>query len=150
MMLDKEQIKKIIPYDDPFLWVDEIESINEDTIIGHRQTSLEDSYFRGHFVDFPIMPGVLVIEGIAQTGTILLRKKIGEDHKNKHILAYQVEKANFYQPIFPGDKIEYRVKLLNFDNSKIASFEGEALVGENKKCQVKFLTAVVDKKQFKS
>jgi len=90
MLYSKEQIKEIIPYQDPFLWVDEIESIEGDTIIGFKQTNFTDEYFKGHFVDFPIMPGVLVVEGIAQTGTLLLREKIGRDHKKKHLLAYQV------------------------------------------------------------
>ena len=148
MMLNKEQIKKIIPYDDPFLWVDEVESIENDTIIGYKYTSLKSPHFKGHFVGFPIMPGVLVVEGIAQTGSILLRRKIGTGHKQKLLLAYQVKNARFYQPIFPGDKIKYRVKLLSFEGSKIANFQGEAFVGESKKCQADFAIVVVDKDKF--
>ena len=78
MILTKEQIKEIIPYAEPFLWVDEVESIEDNTIVGYKQTSPEDPYFKGHFVDFPIMPGVLNVEGLAQIGTILLRKKMGK------------------------------------------------------------------------
>ena len=122
MLLDKQQIKEIIPYDEPFLWVDEVERIEGDIIIGFKQTSKDDPYFKGHFTDFPIMPGVLVVEGLAQTGTILLRKKIGAEHKKKHLLAYQVRSAFFYKPIFPGDKIKYKVQLLGFYESKIANF----------------------------
>jgi len=150
MELTKEEIKKIIPYDDPFLWVDEVESIEGNTITGFKQTSPQDSYFKGHFVDFPIMPGVLVVEGIAQTGTILLRKKIGESHKKNHLLAYQVRSAIFYKPIFPGDKIKYRVELLGFYGFKIANFKGEAFVDEERKCEVRFSCAVVDKDEFKT
>ena len=61
MLLNKEQIKEIIPYDEPFLWVDEVESIENDAIIGYKQTLAEDPYFKGHFLEFPIMPGVLVM-----------------------------------------------------------------------------------------
>ena len=150
MELTKEEIKKIIPYDDPFLWVDEVESIEGNSITGFKQTSPQDSYFKGHFVDFPIMPGVLVVEGIAQTGTILLRKKIGESHKKNHLLAYQVRSAIFYKPIFPGDKIKYRVELLGFYGFKIANFKGEAFVDEERKCEVRFSCAVVDKDEFKT
>ncbi|GAI05467.1 unnamed protein product [marine sediment metagenome] len=149
MMLNKDQIKEIIPYAEPFLWVDEIESIEGNLIIGYKYTSLKDSYFKGHFVDFPIMPGVLVIEGIAQTATILLRKKIGKIHKQKHLLAHQVRSAFFYKPIFPGDKIRYEVELLGFYRYKIANFKGEAFVGDEKKCEVRFTIAVIEKKEFK-
>jgi nitronate monooxygenase len=148
MMYSKEQIKEIIPYQDPFLWVDEIESIEGDTIIGFKQTNFDDEYFKGHFVGFPIMPGVLVVEGIAQTGTLLLREKLGKDHKKKHLLAYQVRSALFYDPIWPGDRIKYKVKLLGIYNAKIANFLGEAFVNDNRKCEVRFSVAVVDKAEM--
>ncbi|MFA5207663.1 MAG: nitronate monooxygenase [Candidatus Paceibacterota bacterium] len=148
MLYSKEQIKQIIPYTEPFLWVDEIESIEGDTIIGFKQTSSTDEYFKGHFVDFPIMPGVLVVEGIAQTGTLLLREKIGKDHQKKHLLAYQVRSALFYDPIWPGDKIKYKVKLLGIYNNKIANFLGEAFVNEIRKCEVRFSVAIMDKKEM--
>ena len=148
-MLNKEQIKKIIPYDEPFLWVDEIENIEGNRITGFKQTALEDPYFKGHFVDFPIMPGVLIVEGIAQTGTILLRKQMGDDHKKNLLLAYQVRSAIFYKPIFPGDKIKYQVELLGFYGFKIANFRGEAFVGEERKCEARFSVAVIDKDEFK-
>ena len=149
MMLNKDQIKEIIPYKEPFLWIDEVESIEGNTIIGYKYTSIKDPYFKGHFVDFPIMPGVLVVEGVAQIGTILLRKKIGKTHKKKHLLAYQVRSAFFYKPIFPGDKIRYEVKLLGFYAYKIANFKGEVFVGDEKKCEVRFVVAVIDKDEFK-
>ncbi len=147
--MNKKEIKNIIPYDDPFLWVDEVESIKGDTITGYKQTSPQDDYFKGHFVDFSIMPGVLVIEGIAQTATILLRKKMGKQHKEKHLLAYKVRNASFDKPIFPGDKIEYKAKLLGFYAYRVAHFIGEAFVNGEKKCEVRFTIAVVDKKGFK-
>ncbi len=149
MLYNKEQIKEIIPYKEPFLWVDEIEKIEADTVVGYKQTLPQDDYFAGHFVDFPIMPGVLVVEGIAQTGTLLLRQKIGENHKNKHLLAYQVRGAQFLAPIMPGDKIKYRVQLLGFYNDKIANFAGEASVNGVLKCEVRFSVAVMDKSEMK-
>jgi NAD(P)H-dependent flavin oxidoreductase YrpB (nitropropane dioxygenase family)/3-hydroxymyristoyl/3-hydroxydecanoyl-(acyl carrier protein) dehydratase len=148
MLYSKEQIKEIIPYQEPFLWVDEIESIENDVIIGFKNTSPDDEYFKGHFVGFPIMPGVLVVEGIAQTGTLLLREKLGKDHKKKHLLAYQVRSALFYEPIWPGDRIKYKVKLLGVYNSKIANFLGEAFVDEVRKCEVRFSVAVMDRSEM--
>jgi NAD(P)H-dependent flavin oxidoreductase YrpB (nitropropane dioxygenase family)/3-hydroxymyristoyl/3-hydroxydecanoyl-(acyl carrier protein) dehydratase len=149
MLYTKEQIKQIIPYDDPFLWVDQIEKIEGDVIVGYKQTLSLDPYFKGHFVDFPIMPGVLVVEGIAQTGTLLLRTKMGDNHKQKHLLAYQVRGAMFYSPILPGDRIRYRVQLLGVYNSKLANFVGEAYVGTVLKCEVRFSVAIMDKEEMK-
>jgi len=149
MILDKKQIKEIIPYSEPFLWVDEVESITEDTITGYKNTSPEDEFFKGHFVGFSIMPGVLVVEGIAQIGTILLRKKMGAGNEKKHLFAYQVRSVFFYKPIFPGDKIKYKVELVRFYGDKVANFKGEAYVGEDRKCEVRFVVAVVDKEEFK-
>lgn len=150
MELNKEQIKDIIPYQEPFLFVDGVEEIGENSISSFYQTAIDDYYFKGHFVDFPIMPGVLIVEGIAQTGTILLRKKMGESHKKNHLLAYQVRSAQFYKPVFPGDKIKYQVELLGFYGFKIANFKGEAFVGEERKCEVRFSVVVVDKDEFKT
>jgi len=147
MLYSKEQIKKIIPYDEPFLWVDEVESIEGNNIIAYKQTSLDNA--KGHFVDFPIMPGVLVVEGIAQTGTILLREKMGEGHEQKHLLAYQVRSAFFYEPIWPGDRIKYKVALLGIYADKIANFIGEAHVNESRKCEVRFSVAIITKEELK-
>ena len=149
MLYTKEQIKQIIPYDDPFLWVDEIEKIEGDVVVGYKQTLSLDPYFKGHFVDFPIMPGVLVVEGIAQTGTLLLRTRLGDSHKEKHLLAYQVRGAMFYSPILPGDRIKYRVQLLGIYNSKVANFVGEAYVGGMLKSEVRFSVAIMDKNEMR-
>jgi len=148
MTLNKDQIKKIIPYQEPFLFIDGIEEVTKNSISGFYKTSKNDYYFRGHFVDLPIMPGVLVIEGIAQTATLLLRQKLGDTHVKKHILAYQVKGVFFYKPIFPGDKIIYRVKLVSIYEERIANFKGEAFVEEEPKCEVRFSCAIVDKDEF--
>ncbi|MBZ9572168.1 beta-hydroxyacyl-ACP dehydratase [Patescibacteria group bacterium] len=148
MSLSREEIKKIIPYDDPFLFVDTAEIISENEVVGSKETSPEDYYFKGHFVNFPIMPGVLIVEGIAQLASLLLRKKVGENHQKKHILAYQVRRALFYKPVFPGNKITYKVKLLGIYEDKIANFKGEAFVNDDLKCEVRFSCAIVDKKEF--
>lgn len=149
MLYSREQIKKIIPYDDPFLWVDEVEKIEGDIIVGCKLTSPEEPFFAGHFVDFPIMPGVLVVEGIAQTATILLRQKLGPGNVSKHLLAYAVRGAQFISPILPGDVIRYKVQLLGFYGEKIANFLGEASVDGALKAEVRFSVAIMDKTEMK-
>lgn len=154
MLLNTKQIKEIIPYQEPFLFVDEVETINENTISGFYQTSPDDYYFKGHFVDFKIMPGVLVVEALAQLSTILLRKKIGDEHKNYHFLAYDVRSCQFLKPIFPGNKITLKAEILGVyplpdSKNKIARVKAQALVDEDLKSEARFSVVIVNKEEFK-
>jgi 3-hydroxymyristoyl/3-hydroxydecanoyl-(acyl carrier protein) dehydratase len=152
-MLTKEEIKKIIPYQEPFLFIDEVSQIKENEIFGFFQTSANDYYFEGHFVDLKIMPGVLVIEAMAQLSTILLRQKIGENHNDYHFLAYDVKSAQFLKPIFPGDKIELKAEILAIypipdSQMKIARIKGQAFVKENLKVEARFSVVIIKKDDF--
>ena len=151
MILTKEQIKEIIPYQEPFLFVDGVEEITENTISGFYQTSKDNFYFKGHFVDFKIMPGVLIVEALAQLSTILLRKKIGESHKDYHFLAYDVRSCQFFKPIFPGDKITLKAEILGIyptNETKIARVKSQALIDDDLKCEARFSVAIVSKEEF--
>lgn len=153
MLFDKEEIKKIIPYQEPFLFVEGVEEMTDNKISGFYQTSTEDYYFKGHFVDFKIMPGVLVVEALAQLSTILLRKKIGQDHENFHFLAYNVRSCQFFKPIFPGDKIDLEAEILAIypienSNTKIARVRAKAFVKNELKIESRFSVAIVEKKEF--
>lgn len=144
MLYNKQQIQEIIPYGDKFLWVDEIEKMSDMEIVGYKNTSKDDWFYEAHFTDFPIMPGVLIIEGLAQTASLLLRQKI-QDHKSKHVLAYQVRSAFFYAPVLPGARVKLKAKLVGFHANKIGNFVAEAYVGEELKCEARFSVAVMDK-----
>jgi len=151
--MNKKEIKKIIPYDDPFLFVDEVEEMGENFIVGYKQIKPGDYFFAGHFVDFPIMPGVLVVEALAQLSTILLRKKVGENHKNYHFLAYDVRSCQFYQPIFPGDKIKLKAEILGIyplgeGENKITHVKSRAYVSEELKVEARFSVIIINKKEF--
>jgi 3-hydroxymyristoyl/3-hydroxydecanoyl-(acyl carrier protein) dehydratase len=153
MILNKEEIKKIIPYKEPFLFVDGVEEIKENKIFGLYQTSKDDYYFKGHFVDFKIMPGVLIVEAMAQLSTILLRKKIGENHKDYHFLAYEVKSVQFLKPIFPGDRIEMEAEVLAIyslpdSETKIARIKAQAFVKEDLKCEARFSVVIIKKEEF--
>jgi len=150
-MLSKEEIKKIIPYQEPFLFVDQVTEIGENEISGFYQTSPDDYYFKGHFVDFKIMPGVLVVEALAQLSTILLRKKIGKNHKDYHFLAYSVRSVQFLKPIFPGDKIDLKAEVLGIyptNSTKIANVKAQAFVNGDLKVETRFSVAIIKKKDF--
>jgi 3-hydroxyacyl-[acyl-carrier-protein] dehydratase len=155
MVLNKKQIQEIIPYQEPFLFVDGVEEMSENTISGFYQTASDDYYFKGHFVDFKIMPGVLVVEALAQLSTILLRKKVGEHHKKYHFLAYDVRRVQFLKAISPGDKIGLQAEILGLydtppDSSafKIARVKAKASVENELKCEARFSIAIVPKEKF--
>jgi 3-hydroxyacyl-[acyl-carrier-protein] dehydratase len=150
-MMDKNQIKQIIPYDEPFLFVDEVTEISDNKITGLYSALKNYEYFKGHFVDFKIMPGVLVIEGLAQLSSILLRKGLKDDHKKYFFLAYEVKNAKFLKPIFPGNKIKQEAEVLNIseaNNIKIADVKAQAKVNETLMCAANFSIAIVEKQKF--
>jgi 3-hydroxymyristoyl/3-hydroxydecanoyl-(acyl carrier protein) dehydratase len=97
------------------------------------------------------MPGVLVVEALAQLSTILLRQKI-KHHKNYHFLAYDVRSVQFLKPIFPGDKIQLKIEVLGIypaNSIKIAHIKGQALANQDLKCEARFSVAIIDKKALK-
>jgi len=151
--MNQVEIKKIIPYDKPFLFVTEVEKINDKEIVGYYQTSKDDYYFAGHFVDYKIMPGVLVIEALAQLVTILLRKTIGHSHVDYHFLAYDVNSCQFFKPIFPGDKIILQAEVLGLysipeQKTQIARIKASAFVNEEIKVEARFSVVIINKKNF--
>ena len=80
-----ESIKKIIPYDYPFLFIDKIIKLDKKEIVAEKEIKADEQYFKGHFKGFPIMPGALIIEGLGQAATLLVRYNI-ENHESKDIL----------------------------------------------------------------
>src|SRR5277367_5768596 len=109
MILDVVEIQKILPHRYPFLMVDailEMERLKH--IVGVKNVSINESYFQGHFPGKPIMPGVLIIEAMAQTGGLLLLLEI-PDRDNKLIYFAAVDEARFRRPVVPGDQLRVEV-----------------------------------------
>ena len=154
-MIEKEEIKKVIPYKEPFLFLDGITNIVGNRIAGFYQTKEDDYYFKGHLVGFPIMPGSLMVEALGQLSTFFLRKKMGPSHINYHFLAYDIRSAQFLKPVFPGEKIILKDEILGFydlppqsNASKLAHIKGQVFVGEELKCEARFSIVVIEKKKF--
>jgi len=114
-MLDIHQIRKILPHRYPLLLVDRIDEMDENHVIGTKNVSSNEPYFQGHFPDFPVMPGVLIVEAMAQVGAIwLLSSEPGTTAQltSKLVLFTSIEKAKFRRPVFPGDQLQIEMKLL--------------------------------------
>jgi 3-hydroxyacyl-[acyl-carrier-protein] dehydratase len=109
-MFNHQDIKDVLPYDYPFLLIDTVESMGLNSIIAKKNLSQDQLFFKGHFKDFPIMPGVLILEAIGQAGSFYIRKKSKNPNKID-VLAYSIKNASFFKPAFPGDILTINVKL---------------------------------------
>ncbi len=109
-MLDINQIKEIIPHRYPFLLVDKIIKLDleNNEVIGLKCVSANEEFFNGHFPQMPIMPGVLIVEALAQTGAVMLLS--AEENKGKIAYFAGINKISFVNSVFPGDVLELNVK----------------------------------------
>ena len=144
MMILLEEIMLLIPHRKPFLFIDECEIIKTgEEGIGNR-IFLEDEYFfKGHFPNMPIVPGVILIESMAQTAGIVVSKKY-ENYKDKSVLFMSVSKAKFRKPVYPNEKISFHVKFLNNVKS-VYKFSGEAFKDNLKVCESEFSAMITYK-----
>ncbi|MBI2646966.1 beta-hydroxyacyl-ACP dehydratase [Candidatus Woesearchaeota archaeon] len=141
-------IKKIIPYDEPFLFLDKVISLTNNKIIATKYLSGNEDFFKGHFVDFPIMPGALTVEGIGQAATLLVRSNIA-NHQEKDILAYKLKEVKFIAPIFPGDQIKFEIDLIAQDE-RGAILKGKASVEDVLVAEALLMVAIVNKAEFRA
>ena len=110
-MLNKEQIKEIIPQREPFLMIDEVEEYTPgESAIAYKNVSEDEWYFKGHFPGNPIMPGVLITESLAQTGAVAILSM--EENKGKNALFGGIDKMKFKKIVLPGDKLKLEVKII--------------------------------------
>src|SRR5467141_618171 len=141
MILDSVGIQKILPHRPPFLMVDNILEIERlKRIVGLKSVSINESYFQGHFPGKPIMPGVLIIEGMAQTGGLLLLLEIPDRDKKLFYFA-AIDEARFRRPVVPGDQLRMEVTVLksrpNFSKVYgIASVNGEIAAEATLRCML--------------
>ncbi len=110
-MLNKDEIKEIIPQREPFLMIDEVEEfIPGESATAYKYVNSEEWYFKGHFPNNPIMPGVLITESLAQTGAVAILSM--EENKGKNALFAGIDKMKFKKMVVPGDKLKLEVKII--------------------------------------
>lgn len=110
-MLNSEEIKEIIPQREPFLMIDEVEAYTPgESAVAYKQVKEEEWYFKGHFPENPIMPGVLIAESLAQTGAVAILSL--EENKGKNALFGGIDKMKFKKMVVPGDTLKLEVKII--------------------------------------
>jgi beta-hydroxyacyl-ACP dehydratase FabZ len=142
-MLDIKEIQQILPHRYPFLLVDKIVTLEENKVVGIKNVTINEPFFQGHFPGTPIMPGVLVIEAMAQVGAVLFLKM--NEHKNKLAYFTGIDKAKFRKPVMPGDQLRMELEVLKV-NSRICKMRGKAFVDETLVVEAELISALVDKK----
>jgi 3-hydroxyacyl-[acyl-carrier-protein] dehydratase len=136
-----EKIENLIPHRPPFLFVDRIEQADQEKIVGYKRFARDEFFFKGHFPDYPIVPGVILVETMAQCGGAGVRS-LGILGESLFFLA-TVSKAKFKKQVFPGDEVKIVVTNLRLSDKMIKQ-SGNAFVGEDLVAEAEWLCLVGD------
>ncbi len=146
MVFDVMQIQEMLPHRYPFLLVDRITDVKAGVEVeGFLNISITNAVFQGHFPGHPIYPGVLIIEGMAQTGAILpftIMSK--EELSDKVVYFMSIDKAKFRKPVRPGDRLVYKIKTLK-QRGKIWQLDAKAYVDEELVAEAELKAMIMDK-----
>ena len=127
-IIEPAELLKLLPHRYPFLLIDRVIEVNADeSCIGIKNVTFNEPFFQGHFPSKPVMPGVLMIEGMAQTAGAICTKSMGLDGTPPNVFFLTVDKAKFRKPVLPGDTIEYHMKKIQ-QRKTMWWFKGEAKV----------------------
>ena len=144
-MLDINMIKKILPHRYPFLLVDRILEIDPGKrIVGLKNVTMNEPYFQGHFPDFPILPGVIIIEAMAQTGGLFVFAQNPEEAVNKNLFFSGIDKARFRKPVIPGDQMIIELEMLKH-RGQLWKFRGKATVNGELVAEAELLASIIEK-----
>jgi 3-hydroxyacyl-[acyl-carrier-protein] dehydratase len=142
--IDISEILTRIPHRYPFLLVDRAEDYRpHQSIVGIKCVTVNEPFFVGHFPTYPVMPGVLIVEAIAQTGAVLMSKSLNADIDGKTILFISLDNCRFRHPVRPGDVLRMPVEVLRA-RGDVFKFRGKAMVGDKVAAEVEFAAMVVE------
>ncbi|KNZ70072.1 beta-hydroxyacyl-(acyl-carrier-protein) dehydratase FabZ [Thermincola ferriacetica] len=138
-MLDINRIKEILPHRYPFLLVDRIIEMDENKVVGQKNVSANEEYFQGHFPNYPVMPGVLIIEALAQTGAVYILSK--PEFKGKIAFFAGLDKVRFRKQVVPGDQLRLEVEMLKL-RGRVGKAFGRAFVGDQLVAEAELMFAI--------
>jgi len=144
--IDMAEILRRIPHRYPFLLVDRAESyIAHKSIVGIKCVTMNEPYFLGHFPGNPVMPGVLIVEALAQTGAVLMSKSLNADVEGKTIMFMSLDNVRFRAPVRPGDVLRMVVDVVRA-RDVVFKFRGQAFVGDKLAAEAEFAAMVVEQR----
>jgi 3-hydroxyacyl-[acyl-carrier-protein] dehydratase len=142
--LDVEQIKRLLPHRAPFLFVERLADIRPgESAVGYKAVSYNEPYFQGHFPEYAVMPGVLIVEAMAQTAGALVVHSLGLTRGRRTVYFMTIDKARFRKPVRPGDLLRIPVKALR-RRGPVWKFTGEAYVGDELCAEAEFGAMIHD------
>ncbi len=144
VQIDVQRIMEMIPHRHPFLMIDKvIDVVANARATGIKNVSINEPYFQGHFPSRPVMPGVLLIEAMAQTAAVLVVHTLGREAEGKLVYFMSVDNARFRHPVFPGDQL--KVKVVRKQNrGNVWKFDGTALVRDKVMAEATFAAMIRD------
>jgi len=142
--LDINDIQRILPHRYPFLLIDRVVDLTRrERIVAIKNVTVNEPYFQGHFPELPIMPGVLIVEAIAQAGGALLLTEV-EDRSEKLMVFTGIERARFRRPVLPGDQLRIEVDVKSWRMNAVR-MEGKAFVGEKRVAEATVTCQLVER-----
>jgi 3-hydroxyacyl-[acyl-carrier-protein] dehydratase len=142
--VDIIRILKMIPHRYPFLMIDRVvEMIPDESAIAIKNVTINEPFFQGHFPGQPVMPGVLIIESMAQAAAVLVVHTMGPDAEGKLVYFMSIDQARFRQPITPGDSVRIHVRKQQ-SRGNVWKFKGEARVEETLMAEATFAAMIVN------
>ena len=139
-MLTVKEIRDILPHRYPFLMIDRVEEVVEgESAKGYKNVTINENFFNGHFPDYPVMPGVLILEALAQMGAICILSM--EDFKGKIGFLVGADKVRWKKQVTPGDKLELEIEIVKLRGS-IGIGKGKATVDGSLFCEVEIMFAI--------
>ena len=145
--MDIHQILQYLPHRFPFLLVDRVLACEPGVRIhALKNVSINEPFFQGHFPDYPVMPGVLIVEAMAQTGAVLMSKTLDVDPRGKTILFASVDNCRFRHPVRPGDLLKLNVRVARARGG-LFKFEGRAMVDDKVAAEAEYAAMLVETPQ---
>lgn len=145
-LIDINGIKKLLPHRPPFLMVDRIIEIGEDYVVGVKTIGVNEGFFVGHFPDEPVMPGVLIVESMAQVGGILVLQSVDEPEKYSTYFA-KIDNTKFKRKVVPGDVLVLKLTVTQPMRRSIVCMHGRAYVGDHLVCESDMVAQVIKNKE---
>ncbi|OGW53591.1 MAG: 3-hydroxyacyl-[acyl-carrier-protein] dehydratase FabZ [Nitrospirae bacterium RBG_19FT_COMBO_55_12] len=147
-MIGINEIQEMLPHRYPFLLIDRIIELEANKrIVGIKNVTINEPFFQGHFPGHPIMPGVLLLEAMAQTGGVLALRsaaEAGADVKSKLLYFMTIDKAKFRKPVVPGDQVRFELEQIK-DRGNVRSYKAVALVDGALVAEAELMAMIVDR-----
>lgn len=142
-VLDIQAIEKVLPHRYPFLLIDRILEMEPLRVVALKNVTMNEPFFQGHFPGFPVMPGVLIVEAMAQAAAVLVMSRL-EDPQSKIVFFASISEAKFRKPVVPGDQLRIEVDFLKLKPT-VAKIQGKALVDGAVVAEAGIMATLADK-----